>query len=63
VSEWTQIADAEGPDMALAWPEQWRDRNSVVEQIRVEIAFPPETRSATLERVLLYPAARSRTSP
>ena len=63
VSEWTQIADADGTDIALAWPEQWRDRSSVVEQIRLELAFPPETRAAMLERVMLYPAARSRTSP
>jgi len=59
VSEWTPVADAGGVDVALRWPDAWRDGRTVVEQFRLTLAFPPGTREATLARVLLYPAVRA----
>jgi len=31
------------------------DQASLIEQLRIELAFAPETTQATLTRVLLYP--------
>jgi hypothetical protein len=64
VSEWTPIAESARADVALDWPDAWRrDDGTVVEQIRIQLAFPPGTRETRLTRVLLYPVATGRASP
>jgi len=64
VSDWVQVADAPGTDIALRWPAPWHDDpRAIVEQIRIEISFPAGTRDAKLARVLLYPATASRALP
>ncbi len=39
----------------LAWPADWRD--AIVTQVKLELAYPPGTPAARVDRVLLYPAA------
>ena len=59
VADWTPIGNGAGDDVALRWPADWRDGRTVVEQLRLTLAFPPGAREAKLTRVLLYPVARA----
>ena len=53
---WHPVGTAAGAtDLPLAWPAAWRDGRTIVEQIKVELAFAPDTAQARLQRVLLYP--------
>ena len=55
-AEWRAIGAAAGAnEIPLTWPAAWRDGRTIVEQLRIELAFAPETTQATLTRVLLYP--------
>jgi hypothetical protein len=64
VGEWTPIATAASTALDLDWPAAWREREVIVERLKLELAFAPDVPGATLSRVLLYPSRdRSRTPP
>jgi hypothetical protein len=60
---WRDIGSANGPDVALAWPAAWRDGATIVERLRIELAFAADAGAARLSRVVLYPGGEARTSP
>ncbi|HVO89623.1 MAG TPA: hypothetical protein VMV45_13855 [Casimicrobiaceae bacterium] len=51
---WIDVGSASG-QVALKWPAKWMREDTIVQRIKLEVTFPPEVRSATLSRVLLYP--------
>jgi hypothetical protein len=55
---WVQVGASEGSERVdLRWPTAWRD--DIVEQVKFELAYPPGTTAARIDRVLLYPAANA----
>lgn len=63
IGEWVAVANGPADDVELGWPVEWRDGRTIVERIKLDLTFPPGTRTATLSRVLLYPVPATRTSP
>jgi hypothetical protein len=54
---WHAVGAAAGPEVTFAWPRAWRNRQTIVEQLKISLAFPADAAPAQLSRVLLYPAA------
>jgi hypothetical protein len=48
---------AAGLAVPLAWPQNWRKSQTIVEQLRVELAFAPQADAPRLARIALHPRA------
>jgi hypothetical protein len=60
---WAAIGTATGTDVGLHWPPEWRDRQTIVERLKIEMTFPQDAAQAVLSDLLLYPRTATRTSP
>ncbi len=58
-AQWRVVGQAAGTAVALDWPREWLDGRTIVEQIELELHFPPGAGKPNLTRVLLFPATAS----
>ncbi|MBS0321857.1 MAG: hypothetical protein JSR18_15035 [Proteobacteria bacterium] len=56
-AEWRNVGRTSGNAMTFEWPAEWLDGKTIVEELELELHFPPGTDKPLLTRVLLYPAA------
>ncbi len=56
-TQWIDVGQSSSTRVALQWPNAWRDSRTIVERLRVELRFPPDTGPVALLDVLLYPRA------
>jgi hypothetical protein len=52
---WRVIARAHGSAITFDWPAEWLRKDTIIEQLELELAFAPGADGARLTRVLLYP--------
>ena len=53
---WREVGrSSDSERVKLAWPADWRE--AIVTQVKFELAYPPGTAAARVDRLLLYPAA------
>ena len=61
---WRDVGATAGPELALTWPADWRNDRTIVTRLRISMLFADGAPTATLSRVLLYPASPlARASP
>ena len=61
--EWIEVARGQGAQVTFGWPDAWMHADTIVERLKVELAFASGLSRATLTDVLLYPSEVSRTVP
>ncbi|MEO8847566.1 MAG: hypothetical protein ABI440_02900 [Casimicrobiaceae bacterium] len=52
--QWRQVAHSSGASARIEWPPQWLQRDTIVDDLEIEMMFAPATKDLRLARVLLY---------